>query len=484
MPEMPTNYKYGGGANESLLHPVIAILMLLAIVCIFVLPRKYVTLPLLWIVMLVPVSQQIFVAGVHLYVLRIVILCGIVRMFASPKGPGRKLFPGGMNGIDVAFTVCILAQAVSVVLLFHVGQAVINQISFIWDWVGGYFVIRWALQDEGDVYRSLKYLAVLLVPVAIVMSIEQLKMFNLFSLLGGVPAVPEVRFGKIRASGVFEHPIIAGTISAVIVPLFFLLWKNGKSKFLSALGVISATVMMWTANSSTCLFAYGAGLGALLIWPLRKSMKQLRWGIALGLIGLDLVMRAPIWFLIARVDLTGGSSSYHRAELINEFVNHFSDWWLIGVSNSASWGLDMWDVQNQYVNIGEAGGLVAFVFFIFLLSRAFGRIGDARKIVDGDKQREWTLWCLGSALFANVIAFFGVNYFDQSRMLWFLSLAMISAVTASLPQLQQAKSPEVKAVPRNDQFPLAAPQPAPSLAPKPFSPTKARQLARPGQPVR
>ena len=61
-------------------------------------------------------------------------------------------------------------------------------------------------------------------------------------------------------------------------------------------------------------------------------------------------------------------------------------------------------------------------------------LGDARKSVDGDKGKEWMLWCLGSAMFANVVAFFGVNYFDQSRIWWFILLAMISAIAA--PMLQ------------------------------------------------
>jgi len=161
-------------------------------------------------------------------------------------------------------------------------------------------------------------------------------------------------------------------------------------------------------------------------------MKRVRIGIVVGLVLLQIVMKAPVWFLIARVDLTGGSSSYHRAQLVDEFINHFRDWWLIGVADSSSWGLDMWDVQNQYVNVGEAGGLLALVFFIILISRSFGRLGDARKIVDGDKTREWTLWYLGASLFANVAGFFGVNYFDQSRFGWFFLLAAISVITSQI----------------------------------------------------
>jgi len=146
------------------------------------------------------------------------------------------------------------------------------------------------------------------------------------------------------------------------------------------------------------------------------------------------VMKAPVWFLIARVDLTGGSSSYHRAELVDQFMSHIPEWFLIGVKDTSDWGLDMWDVQNQYVNIGEAGGIVAFVCFIMVITRSFGMLGDARKAVDRQKDKEWMLWCLGSAMFANVVGFFGVNYFDNSRMWWFILLAMIPAIC--VPMLQ------------------------------------------------
>lgn len=457
---MPENYKFGGGASQSVLHPVVAILLLLAIICVLVLPRKYVTLPLLWMVLLVPWGQQIYIAGVHLFALRVVVLFSLIRMLISGKDADGKMLCGGLSGMDRAFIFCTLCQALSVIILFHVGQAVINQISYLWDWIGGYLVLRWALQGEEDVHRSLKYLAVLIVPVALGMVIEQVKFINLFGLLGPIATIPAVREGKIRSSGVFEHSIIAGTIGGVVIPLFFLLWSRGKSKVLAAVGLASATIMMWTASSSTCILAYAAGLFALLFWPLRRLMKRVRWGIVLSLIGLQLAMKAPVWFLIARVDLTGSSSSYHRAELVNDFINHFRDWWLIGVADSSSWGLDMWDVQNQYVNVGETGGLLAFIFFIVLISRAFGNIGDARRIVDGDKAREWTLWLLGAALFANVVAFFGVNYFDQSRMLWFLLIAMISAVTA--PILQEQKAHSLATEPILDNSRLASP-----LAPGP-----------------
>jgi hypothetical protein len=168
-------------------------------------------------------------------------------------------------------------------------------------------------------------------------------------------------------------------------------------------------------------------------------MRSVRWGIVTALLLLALIMKAPVWFIIAHIDLTGGSSGYHRAELVDQFIRHFSSWWLIGTKDAGTWGWDMWDVQNQYVDTGETGGIAAFIFFIVMISRSFARIGDARKVVDGDKNRELYLWLLGSALFANCLAFIGANYFDQTKVSWFILLAIISAITATILQEQPAK---------------------------------------------
>jgi hypothetical protein len=48
--------------------------------------------------------------------------------------------------------------------------------------------------------------------------------------------------------------------------------------------------------------------------------------------------------------------------------------------------------------------------------------------VQGDRRAEWTAWLLGCSLFATVLAFFGVNYFDQGRTIYFVLLAMIAAL--------------------------------------------------------
>ena len=75
------------------------------------------------------------------------------------------------------------------------------------------------------------------------------------------------------------------------------------------------------------------------MWPVRHRMKIFRWGVTICLIGLQLVMKAPVWALIQRINLVGGNSGYHRYELVNQAILHFREWWLVGFQNPSSLGI-------------------------------------------------------------------------------------------------------------------------------------------------
>jgi hypothetical protein len=440
MPEGPAQSHYfGGGAAETVLSPIVLIAMLIAILLILLLPRKHIIVPVLLIAFLVPVGQSVYAGGVHWLVLRIVILVGLLRVGVMTFSSKKPFLAGGFNKIDKAFLICVVAQAIGTSLLYMDPQALVNQFGILIDFLGGYFLLRALIQDEADSYRTLKFLALLAVILGLCMVREQVALQNVFGQIGLGRTVPEIREGKIRSQAVFQHSLTAGTFGATLLPLFFLLWKNARAKVLAAAGIFGCTVMTICSNSSTPLLAYVAGVLGMCLWPIRKKMKVVRWGIVVGLLALQMVMKAPFWFIIAHIDLTGGSSGYHRAELVDQFIRHFSNWWLIGTKDAGTWAYDLWDQQNQYVGVGESGGLVALVFFIAMISRSCAKIGKARKVVEG-LRKEWYFWFLGAALFANLVAFFGVNYFDQVKIVWFALLAMISATTTSILQAEKRKT--------------------------------------------
>jgi hypothetical protein len=426
------HFQFGGGLQETLLHPIVLVAMVVSVILILFLPRKYVIVPVLFTSLVVPMAQQMVVGGLHLFVMRIIILFGCARMLISKMSSQDELLAGGFNAVDKWFTLWAVFRTLTTLILYASMPAVIGESGFLWDVFGGYFLLRFLIRDYEDITRAAKVLALIAVVVAVGMLNEKIHFQNIFGFLGGVPIVPTIRMGTIRAQGPFMHAILAGTFGGTVAPLFFWLWKVAKSKFLAVVGFISSTVIVVSAASSTALMAFGGGIFAICFWPFRKKMRQVRWGIVILLIALHLVMKAPVWFVISHIDIVGGNSSYQRAFLIDQFIRHFGDWWLLGTFQSDSWGIDMWDHTNQFVAEGESGGLITLYCFIAMLSVSFGMIGKARKAIDGDKQKEWILWILGAGLFAHIVGYFGISYFDQTRVAWFVLLAMISAAAAPM----------------------------------------------------
>lgn len=428
--------------SGTLLHPLVAVAILLAIILILFLPRKHIITPLLLAIFFIPKGQVLVLAGVHFTAAKILFVTGLIRWSLSKTS--TKL-TGGFSPIDRALVAFALLNTTVFCLQWMDTQAIVKSLGDLLDILGGYFVIRFAVRDRKDVRRAIEVLALIAIVSAACMINEQVTGKNIFARLGGMPE-SAIRDGAIRSQAAFEVFITAGTYGATLLPLLVFLWSEKKARILSCLGMIGATVMMVTCHASTTLGAYAAGIVGLGFWPLRGKMRLVRWAIVFTLIALHLVMHGPVWSLIEKIDLTGSSSSYHRYMLIDNCIRHFGDWWLLGTKNNDSWGFDMWDLSNQYVAYAVSGGLITLVVFIMLISRAFAGLGISRKRMAGDHKEEWFRWCLGAALFSHVVAYIGIGYFDQMEFAWFTLLAIIcvavsEAKRSSLARPRKALAP-------------------------------------------
>jgi hypothetical protein len=440
----PENLRFGGGVADSVLHPLVLIALIIALALIFVLKRKYVIIPVLSMFFLVPLGQQLVIGGLHFFTSRIVILAIAIRIIVAVFSSTESVLGHGTDVLDKVFLLWAIFRALAGVLTFMQAGAVIYQLGFLLDAAGGYFALRYLIHDQEDVLRAIRVLAVITFALAGCMLYEQLTVVNVFGFLGGVREAPEVRAGLVRAVGPFQHELLAGAFGATTLPLFFLLWKTGQSRILAILGLLGSTGMTVASGSSTPLLAYVGGLLAICCFPLRRRMRLVRWGIVLAAIGLELVMKAHVWFLIQRMNLLGGSSGYQRAKLVDDFITHVSNWWLIGTKENQTWGYGTWDLLNQFVAEGEVGGLATFICFVALIVICFSKVGKARKAVEGNRTEEWYFWLLGSTLFSHVVAYWGVSYFDQTRFLWYALLSII--VVATAPYLAARTVPEPKGV--------------------------------------
>ncbi len=413
---MNENFQFGGGADATFMSPAVLLLTILAAVAVLFFKKKYAFAAILVISFLTPFANQLYLGGVHFFAIRIVILAGVIRLLMAKMKSSSSPLNDGFSPLEKIFFLWAFFRAIVFVLLYREGGAVVAQVGFLLDACGGYLLFRHFLRDEKDVSDALQSLAVVTSVLSACMLYEYLTQNNLFSHINGVVIHPWIRDGRVRAQGVF------------------------------AVGMASASIVAVTSMASTAVSAYVAGIVALCLWPMRKRMRSIRWGIVVVIAALALAMKAPVWYLVARIDLVGGHG-WDRAYLVDQFVRHFFDWWLVGSTSNASWGSDTWDACNQFVAEGLAGGVGTLLLFIVILKRGFAAVGECRKRVEGDGPREWLFWCLGAAFFAHIIAFIGIDYFDQTRTLWFIFLAIVSGAAAPLLAAKPVEESPVAALP-------------------------------------
>jgi hypothetical protein len=441
---VPEHLRFGGGSADSVISPIVAIMLAIAIVLIMVLPRRKVIMPFLIVFFTIPIGEVLVVGGVHFTALRILILTVLARRLTFSRS---EKYPGGINGIDWCVILWAIVSNTAFVLEFPGTPALVQGTGGLLDTLGGYLAIRSLVPDGEGVRFALKTLAVVCTILGLGMIYEQIGHVNVFGYLGGMLTGTDVtiRTGRVR-SGATMGCLYAGAFSGVLLPPFIWLWKEPKCRTIAAIGLFGATSMVITSSSSTSELALMGSLVGLGLWPLRKQMRAIRWGIVASLVGLDMVMKAPVWALIARVDLTGSSASYQRYQLVDMTIRHFSDWWFIGTPDYVNWGYDSWDLCNQFAAVALTGGLLSLILYIGIFVRSFGAIGNGRKRVEGDKRQEWLLWCFGATLFATVVAHFGINYMAQLIMGFFPLVVCISVLSseANLATEPVAEIPEEK----------------------------------------
>lgn len=437
----PENYRFGGGSSASLIHPLVALGTLIAVILIFRQPLRKCLLPLLLAIFLIPKGQVLVLAGIHLNIYRIIVLAGLGRWVIS-----RRLhsFAGGFNSIDRLFIFFTFSDFIIFSLRCMNMQALIMSVGELLDALGGYIVLRFLIRDRRDVRQTIKILAIIAAIVGLSMINEQRTGVNAFGLLGGTLATPETRNGAIRSMGPFLHSIPAGAFGATLIPLLIWLWSDVKFRKVAVVGFLGGTAMAVTCHSSTVLSCYVAGIFGLCMWPLRKYMRVVRYGLLLAVIALHLIMKGPVWSLLEHIDLTGSSENFHRFALVDTLITHFNEWWLLGTSNNGSWGWEMADTSNEYVYYGVDGGLLTLGLFIALISKCLGMLGRRRKIAVGDRSEEWFFWCLGSALFAHLVVFVGIDYFDQMLFAWIVLLVMIATSVSTTELNGKAKPKDLK----------------------------------------
>jgi hypothetical protein len=408
------------------------------VVCLLMLalPRRYALVPVIIMTCYMTMGERLMIAGANFSMIRILTLVGWVRIIV--RGEIRPL---RLNAIDKAMICWILSGTLFYILLWQTTEALVNRLGHSYDVIGLYFLYRFLIRGMDDLKRTVRIVAILIVPLAVSMLMEKMTGRNSFAVFGGVMEFTRLRDGALRCQGPFAHPILAGTFGATLLPWFVGLWYQGKKyRVIAGLAGVSAVIITLTSASSGPALVAVAGIVGLLAWHWRRWLRTIRWVIALGLITLHLVMKSPVWYLLARVDVFGGSTGFHRAWLIDTAVKHFSEWWLLGIKDSGVWDPMLADVTNQYLAEGFRGGLVTMLLFILIIVLCFRAVGTvvSRSAEIESFSTRFTIWTFGASLFGHVLGYLSISYFDQNAVMWFLLLAMISTATGLTFSKRQA----------------------------------------------
>jgi hypothetical protein len=220
-----------------------------------------------------------------------------------------------------------------------------------------------------------------------------------------------------------------GVFWATWLPLFVGFGRQTKQKlvYLSAAGM-SAFIIIATA-SSTPVFAAALAMLVLCAFRWRRYTGLATKLLLLMLIALHIVMEAPVWHLIARISAAGGSTGWHRYNIINNAIRHFSEWALVGAHNFENWGCGR-DITNQYVFEGLKGGIGTMIMFLLILYKALSTLVYL-SLHHGEEENHFLLWCLFATLIAHSSAFIGIAYFGQIYILWFMVLAIVGRLYQS-----------------------------------------------------
>jgi hypothetical protein len=410
--------------TPEMITPQWVALLLLASLVLFFGPRKYVLPTMLVATAFLALQNRIYILNFNFFTARILLLVAWVRVLSRGEHRGLEIRP-----MDKALMMFSFWSIISETLLRGFPGTIYAVANHLYDALGTYFLARIYLSDV-EVFRQLiKTFCVICCILSVFMMVESLTSHNLLACLGAASAVVQERAGRLRCQATFQHPVLAGTYGATLLPLFAACWWQPRLKTLAVPGCIAAIIMILTAGSGGPLMTLAAVLVGLFVWPLRHQMRLIRWGIVLMLVALQMVMNAPVWALIARLQVVPGASSYHRYVVIDAFVTHVSDWWFDGVLETGSWGWLTDDVANYFCVVCKHAGLLGLILLIRVLVVGFRETGIRRQEAEEiDRPTEILVWAFGISLFAHVVSFWGTSYFDQTIVLWHFTLAMLASL--------------------------------------------------------
>ncbi len=285
--------------NQTTLHPMGLVALAICGLGVLAVPRRFALVPFLVMACFVVPAQRIVVGGLDFNLMRLMVLIGWGRLAMRGEYGGLRI-----RTLDKLIVAWVISSALAFILLRGSMGAVTNRLGRSYDFIGLYVYIRCTIRSWSDLDLIVRSITWLSFPVMVFFLVEKATGRNLFSVFGGIPSITPMREGRLRCQGAFPHPILAGTFWAGFLPLIASQWWTRTIPRAMTLASIGAVLMIvFATSSSTPVGGVGAVFMGAGLWTMRRSLRPIRWGVVAMLCALHMVMKAPVWHLIARIDL-------------------------------------------------------------------------------------------------------------------------------------------------------------------------------------
>ena len=424
--------------DTTVIHPLALTLVLAVLVAMAFVRRQYIPALLFLIAVFVSTAQRFVVLQFDFSMLRILGIGGMAICLLR-----RDLQWIRFGWLDFLIVAGVVARIVCQFLLWDNLSVTIRWFGLGIELLTLYVILRACIRSVDDLRVTIRMLGLITIAAMPFFLLELSTGRNMFSVFGGVPEMTEMREGALRCQGAFSHPILAGCFFATLLPLWIAVvaGRAGLERLIAVMAVVSALAIVYASASSTPVMVAVLGFLAWLVFPLRKWSRYLFLMTGLGLVGLHLAMKAPVWHLISRINLVAGNTGDHRFRLIDAAIDKFGSWWLYGTKETASWGPGLFDITNQFIYDGVIGGVWGTIALVLQIALAFFAVGAVLRALQTPSRRdragrrgrgadELLVFGFGVVIFVQIATFLSVTYFGQTVMLWQLTLA----VAASLRQ--------------------------------------------------
>lgn len=429
--------------GTNIVHPLGAVLFLIATLWAFFAPRKYVIWSLLFIACFISPAQRFAFLTIDFDFLRAMTILIVVRIITFGEYRGTQL-----RYIDYAAV--MLALMMVATGTFRLGGGMfVHKVGHAVDSVGIYMIGRMYVRQWEDLRAVLLGAALAAVPVALFFTVEQFTQRNFFSVLGGVPEVTSIRNGNLRAQGAFTHPIIAGlfwgTFAAMFIGVVMSKRRTLQAYFVGWVGSSAALVIAFMTNSSTSIACVLVAFAGWMCFPYRMFLRTIRWVVFAGVMFIHMVHPNGVHaFAFVNFAFIAGSTGRHRYILIDGALQNMSDWMFYGSSTKA-YNRAFHDVTCEYVKIATNGGLIALFLEIAVITMAFYAVGRALRAARN--REETTLaYGLGVAVLTVAIGALAVTIYGQGEVPFYLTFGMAASL-GQLDWLRNGRQQPVRSAP-------------------------------------